>query len=245
MGRHSTIAAITPRLVDEETAAAYVGRGRDPKFAKTSESALPSHSDTNGNVKQGPRLLDAYSLTAAAVSVTSSGWDARTSPVSAKSARRLLCIAAALHYDQAGKRKDLYVKLPAPTDPRFAIELARVNAEYAAALPIRATHQEHRQLLGLGNRVSAPRSPRAGRRSASGRLAPASRASTGPLNTLDNYLRYVMMFEDPDFVYENQKTKKRTPVRDLDVKGIRPVHIHELRDGLAETQEKRTTGSMF
>lgn len=144
------------------------------------------------------------------------------------------------YYDQAGKRKDLYVKLPAPTDPRFAIELARVNAEYAAAPDSRDTPEPgsfwalaiaFRAALAAGwTKKKRKRKARAGE--------PEKGIKPYSPNTLDNYLRYVAMFEDPDFVYENQKTKKRTPVRDLDVKGIRPVHIHELRDGLAETPGK-------
>lgn len=144
------------------------------------------------------------------------------------------------YYDQAGKRKDLYVKLPAPTDPRFAIELARVNAEYAAAPDSRDTPEPgsfwalaiaFRAALAAGwTKKKRKRKARAGE--------PEKGIKPYSPNTLDNYLRYVAMFEDPDFTYENQKTKKRTPVRDLDVKGIRPVHIHELRDGLAETPGK-------
>lgn len=144
------------------------------------------------------------------------------------------------YYDQAGKRKDLYVKLPAPTDPRFAIELARVNAEYAAAPDSRDTPEPgsfwalaiaFRAALAAGwTKKKRKRKARAGE--------PEKGIKPYSPNTLDNYLRYVAMFEDPDFIYENQKTKKRTPVRDLDVKGIRPVHIHELRDGLAETPGK-------
>lgn len=144
------------------------------------------------------------------------------------------------YYDQAGKRKDLYVKLPAPTDPRFAIELARVNREYAEAPESRdapepgsfwALATAFRTALAAGwTKKQRKRKKREGQ--------PEKGIKPYSPSTLANYLRYVAMFEDPDFIYENQKTKKRTAVRDLDVKGIRPVHIHELRDGLASTPGK-------
>ncbi|BBB13607.1 tyrosine-type recombinase/integrase [Sphingopyxis sp. FD7] len=144
------------------------------------------------------------------------------------------------YYDEAGKRKDLYVKLPAPTDPRFAIELDRVNREYATAPESRDTPEPgsfwalataFRTALAAGwTKKQRKRKKREGQ--------PEKGIKPYSPSTLANYLRYVAMFEDPDFIYENQKTKKRTAVRDLDVKGIRPVHIHELRDGLASTPGK-------
>lgn len=144
------------------------------------------------------------------------------------------------YYDAAGKRKDLYVKLPEPTDPRFAIELARINAEYGTSPETRdaptpgsfwALAQSFRTALAAGwTKKKRKRKTREG--------SPEKGLKPYSPNTLSNYLRYVAMFEDPDFIYENQKTKKRTPVRDLDVKGVRPVHIHELRDALAETPGK-------
>lgn len=144
------------------------------------------------------------------------------------------------YYDEAGKRKDIYVKLPAPTDPRFAVELARVNAEYADSPEARnapepgsfwALAQSFRAALAAGwTKKQRKRKKREGE--------PEKGIKPYSPNTIENYLRYVAMFEDPDFIYENQKTHKRTAVRDLDVKGIRPVHIHELRDGLAATPGK-------
>lgn len=144
------------------------------------------------------------------------------------------------YYDEAGKRKDLYVKLPAPTDPRFAIELDRINREYAEAPESRdapepgsfwALATAFRTALAAGwTKKQRKRKKREGQ--------PEKGIKPYSPSTLANYLRYVAMFEDPDFIYENQKTKKRTAVRDLDVKGIRPVHIHELRDGLASTPGK-------
>jgi hypothetical protein len=77
MGKHSTIAAITPRLVDEETAAAYVGRGRTKFREAVEQRLLPPHSDTNGNVKLWDiRLLDAYIDGRSGFGDTSTGWDA-------------------------------------------------------------------------------------------------------------------------------------------------------------------------
>lgn len=77
MGKHAALAPITPRLVDEETAAAYVGRGRT-KFREAVENhLLPSHSDVNGNVKLWDiRVLDAYIDGRSGFGDTSSGWDA-------------------------------------------------------------------------------------------------------------------------------------------------------------------------
>lgn len=61
MGRHAVIAAIAPRLVDEETAAAYLGRGRTKFREEVARGKLPAHSDTNGNVKLWDlRILDQY-----------------------------------------------------------------------------------------------------------------------------------------------------------------------------------------
>lgn len=77
MGKHSTIAAITPRLVDEETAAAYLGRGRTKFREAVEKGLLPSHSDVNGNVKLWDiRLLDVYIDGRSGFGDTSSGWDA-------------------------------------------------------------------------------------------------------------------------------------------------------------------------
>lgn len=76
MGKHSTIAAITPRLVDEETAAAYVGRGRTKFREAVEKGLLPAHSDLNGNVKLWDmRVLDAHLDRLSGLGETMSGWD--------------------------------------------------------------------------------------------------------------------------------------------------------------------------
>lgn len=76
MGKHSTIAAITPRLVDEETAAAYVGRGRTKFREQVEKGLLPAHSDVNGNVKLWDlRRLDAHVDQLSGFGETLSEWD--------------------------------------------------------------------------------------------------------------------------------------------------------------------------
>lgn len=61
MGRHVNIAPIAPRLVDEETAAAYLGRGRTRFREQVKERLLPGPSDRNGNVDLWDlRALDRY-----------------------------------------------------------------------------------------------------------------------------------------------------------------------------------------
>lgn len=76
MGKHSTIAAITPRLVDEETAAAYVGRGRTKFREQVEQGLLPAHSDTNGNVKLWDiHVLDRHVDQKSGLGDTLSPWD--------------------------------------------------------------------------------------------------------------------------------------------------------------------------
>lgn len=61
MGKHAGIAPLTPRLVDEETAAAYLGRGRTKFRDQVSRKQLPGPSDRNGNVPLWDvRLLDRH-----------------------------------------------------------------------------------------------------------------------------------------------------------------------------------------
>lgn len=61
MGKHVNIAPIMPRLVDEETAAAYLGRGRTRFREQVKSHQLPAPADRNGNVDLWDlRSLDRY-----------------------------------------------------------------------------------------------------------------------------------------------------------------------------------------
>lgn len=61
MGKHTGIAPLTPRLVDEETAAAYLGRGRTRFREQVLRGQLPGPSDRNGNVRLWDiRILDRH-----------------------------------------------------------------------------------------------------------------------------------------------------------------------------------------
>lgn len=54
---------------------------------------------------------------------------------------------------------------------------------------------------------------------------------------MSNYLRYVAMFEADDFTFR-VKTGEERPVRDMSVAGIRPTHIYQLRDVMADKPGK-------
>lgn len=76
MGRHAHIAAIAPRLVDEDTAAAYLGRGRTRFREQVEKGLLPQPSDVNGNVKLWDlRILDQYVDQRSGLAPQTSGWD--------------------------------------------------------------------------------------------------------------------------------------------------------------------------
>ncbi|MGE4430891.1 MAG: hypothetical protein AB7E05_09165 [Sphingobium sp.] len=131
--------------------------------------------------------------------------------------------------EKTGKRKrmDRYIALPDPTDPRFAEELAKVNAEAEGTRqgPIHgsfgALALEFRAALATGWTKKKKRK---------GAKALAA-------NTLANYLRYVAMFEGEDLVYVSRRGEEKI-VRDLPVAGIRPAHIYQIRDTMAETPGK-------
>ena len=76
MGKHATIAAITPRLVDADVAAAYTGRGRTKFLEAVEKGLLPAHSDQNGNVKLWDiHVLDRHLDRLSGLGETLSGWD--------------------------------------------------------------------------------------------------------------------------------------------------------------------------
>lgn len=133
--------------------------------------------------------------------------------------------------DEQGKRKDIYVPLPEPTDPRFATELDRINREHAGPVAPRkgpavgswgALAAEFR--IAIGNGWTKKK-----RKKGTKALAQS---------TIDNYGRYIAMIEDGSMIYVNPRTKTRTPMRDLDVKGTRASHLYTLRDAMADMPGK-------
>ena len=133
------------------------------------------------------------------------------------------------YYDDSGKRKDVYVSLPDPTDPRFATELARVNNEAAnvakrgelLAGSFGALAREFR--AAINNGWSKRKTKKKG--SGASVLAPA---------TLENYKRYIAMFEDGTLIFKSRRTGLSKPVRDMMVTGMRPSHVYQLRDSMAD-----------
>lgn len=112
-----------------------------------------------------------------------------------------------------GRWGDQYIRLPDPSDPRFAEELARVNAPVAARSGARpgsmaALAIEFRKALAKG---WTKKVRKRGRRALS-------------KNTLANYLRYVAMIE--------QEHGHRF------VNDIRPMHVFKIRDGMADRPGK-------
>jgi hypothetical protein len=76
MGKHAAIGVLTPRLVPEEVAAAYTGRGRTKFREDVQKHLLPAHSDTNGNIKLWDvRILDQYVDQRSGLGESNSGWD--------------------------------------------------------------------------------------------------------------------------------------------------------------------------
>jgi integrase len=135
------------------------------------------------------------------------------------------------YYDKAGKRKDIYVPLPEPTDPRFAAELDRVNREHSGPAakregPIPGSFGA----LAVEFRAAINRGWTKKKRKKGGKALAA--------NTVTNYGRYIGIIEDGSLIYENPRTKARTPVRDLDVKGLRASHIHTIIDDMADQPGK-------
>jgi integrase len=138
--------------------------------------------------------------------------------------------------DKDGKRKSAYVPLPDPTDPRFAAELIRVNVEHGDGKATRtgpiagsfgALAADFRGALASGWTKKKRRAARA-QGGARGLAA----------NTLTNYARYIDLIESGALLFTNAKTGRQTPVRDLDVRGLRTAHVYQLRDAMAATPGK-------
>lgn len=136
-------------------------------------------------------------------------------------------------YDADGKRKDRYVRLPDPSDPRFAHELARVNAEAAQA----AQAAEARWVPIPGSFGALAREFRAALAAGWTRKKKKKGAKALSANTMENYLRYVAMFEAADFTFK-LKSGEQKPVRDMSVAGMRPTHVYQLRDAMADKPGK-------
>lgn len=138
------------------------------------------------------------------------------------------------YYDANGKRKDIYIPLPDPTDPRFASELERVNSEAAGA--------KQREELIPGSFGALARDFRAALIAGWTKKTKKFKGKNGnrPLaaSTLDNYLRYVAMFESGSLLFENKRSRQTTPVRDMSVASMRPTHVYQLRDTMADTPGK-------
>ncbi len=76
MAKHAAIAPIVPRLVDAETAAAYLGRGRTRFADQVKRGELPAASDRNGNVYLWDlRILDQYVDRRSGLGPSLRGWD--------------------------------------------------------------------------------------------------------------------------------------------------------------------------
>ncbi|MEZ7273877.1 hypothetical protein NYF14_10450 [Sphingobium sp. 10 DY56-G10] len=137
------------------------------------------------------------------------------------------------YYDADGKRKDRYIRLPDPSDPRFATELARVNAEAVQAEKAAAG----RWTPMAGSFGALARDFRTALANGWTRKKRKKGGRALSDNTMANYLRYIAMFEAPDFTFR-LKTGVEKPVRDMGVAGIRPTHIYQLRDGMADKPGK-------
>lgn len=136
-------------------------------------------------------------------------------------------------YDADGKRKDRYVRLPDPSDSRFAHELARVNAEAAQA----DAAAEARWVPIPGSFGALAREFRTALAAGWTRKKKKRGAKALSANTMENYLRYVAMFEAADFTFK-LKSGEQKPVRDMSVAGMRPTHVYQLRDAMADKPGK-------
>lgn len=133
--------------------------------------------------------------------------------------------------DAEGKRKDIYVPLPEPTDPTFAAELARINREYAEPeKPREGPKPGTFGALALEFRAAITKGwTKKKRRKGARPTAPS---------TIENYNRYIGMIEDGSIVFHNKKTQRKTKLCELEVAPIRASHIYQLRDDMADTPGK-------
>lgn len=136
-------------------------------------------------------------------------------------------------YDADGKRRDRYVRLPDPSDPRFAAELERVNREADQAI----VSAENRWTPQAGSFGALARDFRAALAAGWTRKKRKKSAKALAKNTMTNYLRYIAMFEAEDYTFR-LKSGEQKPVRDMSVAGMRPTHVYQLRDAMADTPGK-------
>lgn len=76
MATRPNLAPLTPRLVDEVTAAAYIGRSRTAFREQRKRGLLPAPSDSNGNIPLWDvRVLDRFVDTKSGLVPQSNTWD--------------------------------------------------------------------------------------------------------------------------------------------------------------------------
>lgn len=72
----ANIAPIAPRLVDEVTAAAYLGRSRTAFREQRAKNLLPAPSDKNGNIPLWDvRVLDRFVDAKSGLGAPTNSWD--------------------------------------------------------------------------------------------------------------------------------------------------------------------------
>lgn len=75
MAARANIAPLPPRLVDETTAAAYIGRSRTAFREQRRKGLLPAPSDQNGNIPLWDvRILDRFVDAKSGLGATSNTW---------------------------------------------------------------------------------------------------------------------------------------------------------------------------
>ncbi len=72
----AALAPLSPRLIDEATAAAYLGRGRTTFRDQRAKGLLPPPSDRNGNIPLWDvRVLDRFVDSKSGLTASSNSWD--------------------------------------------------------------------------------------------------------------------------------------------------------------------------